>query len=368
MAIIPSQEKTSQGSEEIMQAEQKQAETDSGGASADAVACPSCRALMLQGMRFCRFCGYRLGEGVAEYAETMRFAGTTPPHRAHAATAATGAAHHAAHTFGAMSPSMQTTALEGKPTGLFRKMSLKCGGMRMNWMVWAILLFVLVSGVGGSIIRSIKSSGDRRIVVRSAPRSHVGVNTFRDAEQGGALIDYVRPPGAPADKAGLVGGDIIKSFDGREVRNREELMKMLASTPIGKTVALEYVRDGETKQTTIATVSKDEMERLEDAYDERPEGRAFFGIDLARMSGLERVYVPELKVYGVKLDDVLPNRPAYIAGLRDGDIVVEFDGTPIRTSEEFVSRFRRAVPDSVVMIVIVRAGQRVEIPLKMGRA
>jgi hypothetical protein len=351
-----------------MQAEQKQAETDSGSASDGVRACPSCRALMLHGMRFCRFCGYRLGEGVAEYAETMRFSGTTPPHAATATTSSSSAPHHAAHSYGAMSPSMQTTALEGKQTGLFQKMSMKCGGMRMNWMVWVVLFFVLVSGVGGSIMRSIKSSGDRRIIVRSAPRSHVGVNTFKDAEPSGALIDYVRPPGSPADKAGLVGGDIIKSFDGREVSNREELMKMLASTPIGKTVTLEYLRDGETKQTTIATVSKEEMERLEDLYDERPEGRAFFGIDLIRMSELERVYVPELKVYGVKLDDVLPNRPAYIAGLRDGDIVVEFDGTPIRTSEEFVSRFRRAVPDSIVKIVIVRAGQRMEIPLKMGRA
>ncbi|HEY0081054.1 MAG TPA: PDZ domain-containing protein [Pyrinomonadaceae bacterium] len=321
-------------------------------------------------MRFCRFCGFRLGEGVAEYAETMRFAGTTPPYTAHTQTATASAPHTAApgfaHTFGAMSPSAQTTALEGKPTGLFRK--LKCSGARMNWMVWLILLVVLVSGVGGSVVRSIRGSRDRRVVVRSAPRSHVGVNTFKDAEPSGALVDYVRPPGSPADKAGLVGGDIIKSFDGREVKDREGLMKMLGSTPIGKTVALEYVRDGETRQTTITTVSKEEMERLEDAYDERPEGTAFFGIDIGRMSELERVFVPELQVYGVKLDDVLPNRPAYIAGLRDGDIVVEFDGTPIRTSEEFVSRFRRAVPDSVVKVVIVRAGQRMEIPLKMGRA
>src|SRR5687767_10024132 len=41
---------------------------DSGG-----VVCSECGAPMPQGMRFCRACGHRLGEGPAEYTETVRF-------------------------------------------------------------------------------------------------------------------------------------------------------------------------------------------------------------------------------------------------------------------------------------------------------
>jgi predicted amidophosphoribosyltransferase len=36
--------------------------------------CQNCHTPMPLGLRFCRKCGYRLGEGVAEYTETVRFA------------------------------------------------------------------------------------------------------------------------------------------------------------------------------------------------------------------------------------------------------------------------------------------------------
>src|SRR5215212_2734037 len=35
--------------------------------------CPNCSAPMPREMRFCRACGCRLGEGVEEYTETVRF-------------------------------------------------------------------------------------------------------------------------------------------------------------------------------------------------------------------------------------------------------------------------------------------------------
>jgi len=113
----------------------------------------------------------------------------------------------------------------------------------------------------------------------------------------------------------------------------------------------------------LTTVSKEEMERLRDVFNKRPEGRGFFGID---DDDLERVLVPGTNIYGVRLDDVLRNRPAYIAGLRNGDILIEFDGIPVRTPEEFLARIKRAVPDSTVKVVIVRGTERLEIPVKMG--
>jgi len=36
-------------------------------------------------------------------------------------------------------------------------------------------------------------------------------------------------PGGPADKAGLVGGDVITSFDGHQVRQANEMMNLLVN-------------------------------------------------------------------------------------------------------------------------------------------
>jgi len=60
-------------------------------------------------------------------------------------------------------------------------------------------------------------------------------------------------------------------------------------------------------------------------------------------------------------------RPADMAGIKDGDIVIEFDGVPIRTEDELEMRVRRAVPYSTIKVVVMRGEEKVEIPVKIGR-
>src|SRR5690242_18815322 len=43
------------------------------------ISCSQCGAPMPREMRFCRACGHRLGEDVAEYSETVKFGSDTTP-------------------------------------------------------------------------------------------------------------------------------------------------------------------------------------------------------------------------------------------------------------------------------------------------
>jgi S1-C subfamily serine protease len=85
------------------------------------------------------------------------------------------------------------------------------------------------------------------------------------------------------------------------------------------------------------------------------------------VSGLERVPVPGDNSYGVKLGSVSTNQPADIAGLQRGDIIVSFNGNPVRTTTGLGSYIDHAAPGSVVSVGIMRGGQRIEVPVKMGR-
>lgn len=61
---------------------------------------------------------------------------------------------------------------------------------------------------------------------------------------------------------------------------------------------------------------------------------------------------------GVRIDEVEHESPAERAGLREGDIVVQFDGERVRSARQF-SRLVRETPDGrTVPIEIVRNGQR----------
>ncbi len=247
------------------------------------------------------------------------------------------------------------------PGGKIRKRKRRMSGM--TWMFLGLLVFFIAAGVFTAVIKQIPRNNRPPIVARAEPRSFAGVIRFRSTE-GGVTFSNVSPPDGPADKAGLVGGDIITTVDGQPVQSDDDIMEILERTPIGKTLDLVYLRDGETKTTKMTTISEEEMERLNEVFADRPQGRGMFGYE---DGDAERVEIPNTKMFGVQLNDVIDNNPADIAGVKDGDIVIEFGGVPIRTSAEFLARVRRAIPASVVDVVVIRNGERMVIPVKMGK-
>lgn len=318
-------------------------------------------------MRFCRVCGFRLGEGLAEFVETVRL--PNAPKNANlgrfgqAATAGEQskvAPRAGINNFGAnaAAPVAPQPTLDRAATWL-NKSSRKCGGRFPQWLLWVILANVFFASVGGGLFRAFRNHGATVInSERNAPRSFVGSHNFINIE-GGVSFDYVTPDG-PADKVGLLGGDIIKSFDGHAVSSSSELLKVMAATPVGKTVDVVFTRDGETKQAKLKTISEDEYDRLDNLEDDR-QNKGFLGVD-----DLDRVAVPGTNLYGVRVGRVVKNTPAYISDLHEGDIVTEFNATPIRTDREFKSRIERATPLSTVKVVVMRGGERLEIPVKIG--
>lgn len=327
--------------------------------------CPNCQALMPSAMRFCRACGCRLGEGVEEYTETVRFQNapnTSPAGKRRTAGWAMPPLAPPANVkeFKAMANSIHARTVKSFTTGLGQmKIGRACKRVP-RWMVWIIVPVMIASMTGGFMSNSSSRRSSRSSASASAPNSFLG--SHYKTVNGGAFIQDVSPPGSAADKAGLVGGDVITSFDGKPVKSESDLSNLLNATPVGKTVEVIYVRDGETKSVMLTTVSEKENDRLRESFEDRPEGMGFLGVD----DDFKRIQVPGTNIYGVRLDEVYKNRPAYIAGLRDGDIVIEFGEVPIRTVEELNQRIDRALPDSTVKVVVMRGSERLEIPVKMG--
>ena len=240
----------------------------------------------------------------------------------------------------------------------------RLGFSGMTWM-WIVLGVFFASGGGLSMLRlgHVPRPGAGPGPVFSSTRSYVGVDELRTTD-GGVTFGSVAPPGSPADQAGLVGGDIITSFDGHTVTDDGQVMDLLRQTPVGKTVEVIYQRDGLTKKTLMTTISEAAFNQLRQVFNSRPEGKAVFGFETNRTT---RISSPETKTYGVRIDWVDPNGPADLFGIKEGDIITDFDKTPIRTSEELLSRVRRAIPKSVVEVGVLRDGQALKIPVTMGR-
>ena len=287
--------------------------------------CSNCRSAMPSDLRFCRNCGFRLADARGAYTGTS-----------------------------------VATSTGGLPAKKRRRMS------GLSWLFVGLLVFFIGAAAFTALVSPVRQRV-ANIPRREAVKSYIGIDELKDTEQG-VMINCVSVPEGPADKAGLLGGDLILSFDGQKAENEDQMNDLLSKTPIGKTVDVEYLRDGQKKTTKLTTISVDDFRRMGKEFERRPEGRGQFGYE---DGDAERVAVPGTNIYGVKLDTILRSRPADMAGVKEGDIVVEFDGVPIRTEDEFLMRVRRALPYSTVKVVVMRGEgdvkEKVEIPVKMGK-
>ena len=295
--------------------------------SSETTICSNCHSSMPSALRFCRNCGFRLGTSFGD-------SGQQPVGGVYTGSA---------------------------PLAAPKKRRRLSG---MTWVFVGLLVFFVGAAAFTAIINPIRQHNINIAGIKAmVNKSYVGVDGL-DTTDKGVTFGSVDAPGGPADKAGLVGGDIITKFDGQDIHDEDQMNDLLVRTPIGKTVDVEYLRDGEKKTTKLTTISQDEFRRLQKEFDKRPEGKGQFGYDDDES---ERVQVPGKNIYGVKLNSLLRSRPADLAGIKEGDIVTEFDGVPIRTTDEFLMRIRRALPYSTVKVVVVREGQQLEIPVKMGK-
>ncbi len=80
-------------------------------------------------------------------------------------------------------------------------------------------------------------------------------NSLQRKEKTGAIILEVEP-GGPADKAGIVIGDVLVSLGGQSIVRFEEVQSHLQPENIGKTLAAKIVRGGAVQDVSIAVAER----------------------------------------------------------------------------------------------------------------
>src|SRR4026207_885821 len=99
-------------------------------------------------------------------------------------------------------------------------------------------------------------------------RGYLGIQTGTsqrgagDSDTGGVTVGEVLS-GSPAEQAGLQPGDVIRKFDGRDVKSFRALRTLVAEAPLDKQVELQIVRNG--KPLTVKTQIKEQPVDYESA-------------------------------------------------------------------------------------------------------
>ncbi|MEL7027832.1 MAG: PDZ domain-containing protein, partial [Pseudomonadota bacterium] len=166
----------------------------------------------------------------------------------------------------------------------------------------------------------------------------------------GALVAGVTDE-SPADLGGMEPGDIILSFDGREVESWRSLPRIVADTPIGKTVRVEVLRQDKRKtlRIKIARLETSPVAASQES-DSAPlqpsSAESVLGLTLEPLTEDNRRRFRITKdVKGVLVTNVDPASDA--AGkIAPGDVILQVAWQEVKSPDDAVSRIEKIMNDT----------------------
>ena len=168
----------------------------------------------------------------------------------------------------------------------------------------------------------------------------------------GAIVSDI-VEGSPASKSDLVEGDVIVSFEGKEISNGSELKNLVSSTDPGSRVKLGIYRDNKKKNIYVT------LEEREDTVAATTNVNYEFGLLLENPSeDLINKYKLNEKnpsnIQGVIVTGVEEDSPAEEAGLQEGDIITRVGRKKIYSTKDFLSEMSKFDDESKVLFLVKR--------------
>ncbi len=172
----------------------------------------------------------------------------------------------------------------------------------------------------------------------------------------GALVTSV--PEGPAMEAGVEAGDVILTFDGREVADTRELVRIVADSPVGAEVVMNVLRDGENVELTVVLGRREEAQGAIPASAENPKGAPSTGEVLGlTLSAVNEDAIAQFdldpQTEGLVIVGVDPMSDAAENGLQVGDVITEAGQMAVSTVAEFEDRVAAAKDEGRKSLLIL---------------
>jgi serine protease Do len=196
----------------------------------------------------------------------------------------------------------------------------------------------------------------------------VDAEAFEDlglTSRSGAMVSTVSPAG-PAANAGVKPLDVIVEFNGKAVKNRDQLVDMVTRTTPGTTVPLKVLRDG---KSTALNVTIGELDLEAEAGVTEEEGEveeeAGFGIGLDDITPdiARRLELPR-STSGALVTDVAPGSAAAQGGLRRFDVITQVNGQPVTSASDASRKLQAIASGRLARILVLRGGQELGLAIR----
>jgi serine protease Do len=180
----------------------------------------------------------------------------------------------------------------------------------------------------------------------------------------GALVSDVSE-GSPAEKAGVVRGDVIVSVDGVPVDDGNVLRNRIASSRPGSTVTLGLLRDG-TAKTVRVELRELSSSRAAGGKAEPAEGGRL-GLSVRPLTSEDARELGRESRGGLLVADVDPAGPAAAAGFRPGDVIEEVDRKPVKDAAALRAAVT-AAGNRPALVLVTRNGSSLFLAIDLPNA
>jgi serine protease Do len=163
-------------------------------------------------------------------------------------------------------------------------------------------------------------------------------------------------PGSPAERAGIKAGDVLLSFNSESIVGAQQLGRLVAETPVGRKIKIEYSRDGKVSTVIANTAARQSVATMPfnpiTLTDVGGEAWSLPGsVPTSNLSwrspqlgieceGLDSRTSQLAEFFGVKrgvlVRSVNKDSAAAKAGLRAGDVILQISGHPVADPKEIV--------------------------------
>jgi serine protease Do len=177
---------------------------------------------------------------------------------------------------------------------------------------------------------------------------------------------YVRnvEPGGPAAAGGIEAGDVILSFNGREIAKSTDLPRVVGDTKPGASAPLQVWRKGATRDLTVTvgdTESTQAANKKSDAPAANSNSANTLGLAVSELSDAKK---KDLNIKGGVEVTGLGEGPLARAGIRPGDVIIRVADADITGVKQFEALVKGLDGNKSVPVFIRRADSTLVVPVR----
>jgi len=240
--------------------------------------------------------------------------------------------------------------------------------------------FAIPSVMSKNVIEQLKTIGHTRRgwlgvriqVVTPEIAESLGIGKPR-----GALVSSSTAEG-PAAKAGVEAGDVVISFDGKEVTEMHRLPRIVAETEVGKTVPMVVLRKGKEVTLHVKVGELETHDEAEDIETEKEEKKPAIsnaekvdelGLSVAPLSEiLRKRFDLDKDSNGVVVTNVSTEGLAADYGIQTGDVISEASQKEIKAPKDLIDIVKTAKKDGKpVLLLVDRKGDLRFVAVSFGK-